>query len=93
VPLIPPTIARVRNASIFTKFDVRQGYNNIRIRKEDHHKAAFKTEFGIFVPNVMFFGLTNSPATFQRMMDSISSALSTSTTSSALKSSSIWTTS
>jgi hypothetical protein len=35
------------------------------------HKAAFKTEFGIFVPNVMFFGLTNSPATFQRMMDSI----------------------
>jgi hypothetical protein len=71
VPLIPPTIARVRNASIFTKFDVRQGYNNIRIRQEDHHKAAFKTEFGIFVPNVMFFGLTNSPATFQRMMDSI----------------------
>jgi hypothetical protein len=71
VPLIPPTIARVRNASIFTKFDVRQGYNNIRIRREDRHKAAFKTEFGIFVPNVMFFGLTNSPATFQRMMDSI----------------------
>jgi hypothetical protein len=71
VPLIPPTIARVRNASIFTKFDVRQGYNNIRIKKKDRHKAAFKTEFGIFVPNVMFFGLTNSPATFQRMMDSI----------------------
>jgi hypothetical protein len=71
VPLIPPTIARVRNASIFTKFDVHQGYNNIRIRREDHHKASFKTEFGIFVPNVMFFGLTNSPATFQRKMDSI----------------------
>jgi hypothetical protein len=71
VPLIPPTIARVRNTSIFTKFDVCQGYNNIRIRREDRHKAAFKTEFGIFVPNVMFFGLTNSPATFQRMMDSI----------------------
>jgi hypothetical protein len=71
VPLIPPTIARVQNASIFTKFDVRQGYNNIRIRREDRHKAAFKTEFGIFVPNIMFFGLTNSPATFQRMMDSI----------------------
>jgi hypothetical protein len=31
VPLIPPTIARVQNASIFTKFDVHQGYNNIRI--------------------------------------------------------------
>jgi hypothetical protein len=71
VLLIPPTIARVQNASIFMKFDVCQGYNNIRIRKEDRHKAAFKTEFGIFVPNIMFFGLTNSPATFQRMMDSI----------------------
>jgi hypothetical protein len=71
VLLIPPTIARVRNASIFTKFDVRQGYNNICIRREDCHKAAFKTEFSIFVPNVMFFGLTNSPATFQHMMDSI----------------------
>jgi hypothetical protein len=71
VPLIPPTIACVRNASIFTKFDVRQGYNNIRIQREDRHKAAFKTEFGIFVPNVMFFGLTNSPAMFQCMMDSI----------------------
>jgi hypothetical protein len=71
VPLIPPMIARVQNASIFTKFDVRQGYNNIRIRRKDWHKAAFKTEFGIFVPNIMFFELTNSPATFQRMMDSI----------------------
>jgi hypothetical protein len=71
VPLIPPTIARVRDASIFTKFNVCQGYNNIRIRREDCHKVAFKTEFGIFVPNVMFFGLTNSPATFQHMMDSI----------------------
>jgi hypothetical protein len=71
VLLIPPTIARICNASIFTKFDVCQGYNNIRIRCEDCHKAAFKTEFGIFIPNIMFFGLTNSPATFQRMMDSI----------------------
>ena len=70
-PLISPMIARVQDASIFTKFDVRQGYNNIRIRREDRHKAAFKTEFGVFVPNVMFFGLTNLLATFQRMMDQI----------------------
>jgi hypothetical protein len=50
---------------------VRQGYNNIRIKRADRHKAAFKTEFGIFMLNVMFFGLTNSPTTFQHMMDSI----------------------
>ena len=71
IPLIPPTIAAVKNASIFTKFNVRQGYNNIRIREEDKHKAAFKTEFGVYIPNVMFFGLMNSPATFQWMMDTI----------------------
>ena len=65
VPLIPSTIARVQNAGIFTKFDVRQGYNNIRIKKADRHKVAFKTKFGLFIPNVMFFGLTNSLATFQ----------------------------
>jgi hypothetical protein len=61
VLLIPPTIAHIQNASIFTKFDVRQGYNNICIKKEDHHKAAFKTEFSIFVPNVMFFGRLTRP--------------------------------
>ena len=71
IPLIPPTIAAVKNASIFTKFDIWQGYNNIHIKEEDKHKATFKTEFGVYVPNIMFFRLTNSPATFQRMMDTI----------------------
>ena len=60
VPLIAPTIALVQNAGIFTKFDVQQGYNNIQIKKQDHYKVAFKTEFGMFVPNDMFFSLTNS---------------------------------
>jgi hypothetical protein len=69
--LIPAVIAEVGEASIFTKFDIRWGYNNIRIKEGDQHKAAFKTEFGLFEPMVMFFGLTNSPATFQRMMDTI----------------------
>jgi hypothetical protein len=53
----------------FTKFDIRWGYNNIRIKDGDQPKAAFKTNRGLFEPNVMFFGLTNSPATFQMMMD------------------------
>ena len=51
--------------------DVRWGYNNIRIAKEDQWKAAFITKYGLFELTVMFFGLTNSPATFQRMMDNI----------------------
>jgi hypothetical protein len=51
--------------------DVRQGYNNVRIKKGDEWKAAFKTKFGHWEPLVMFFGLMNSPSTFQEMMNVI----------------------
>jgi hypothetical protein len=54
---------------LYTKFDVRWGYNNVRIKEGDEWKAAFKTSEGLFEPTVMFFGLTNSPATFQTMAD------------------------
>jgi hypothetical protein len=69
LPLIPELIAQVKDAEIFSKFDVRQGYNNVHIKKGDEHKAAFKTKYGLFKPLVMFFGLRNSPSTFQAMMD------------------------
>ena len=51
--------------------DIRWGYNNIRIKEGDKWKAAFHTNRGLFEPLVMFFGLTNSPATFQTMMNDI----------------------
>jgi hypothetical protein len=51
--------------------DIRWGYNTVQIVEEDQHKAAFVTNRGLFQPKVMFFGLTNSPATFQTMMDTI----------------------
>ena len=50
------------------KMDLRWGYNNVRIKEGDEWKAAFTTTEGSFEPTVMFFGLTNSPATFQAMM-------------------------
>ena len=53
----------------FTKLDVRWGYNNVCIKEGDEWKAAFKTSDGLFELTVMFFGLTNSPTTFQTMMD------------------------
>ena len=71
LPLIPELIAQVKDAWIFTKFDIRWGYNNVRIKEGDEHKAAFKTRYGLFEPLVMYFGLTNSPATFQAMMNQI----------------------
>ena len=68
-PLIPEVIDRLAGCTLFTKFDVRWGYNNIRIREGDEWKAAFLTPEGLFEPLVMFFGLTNSPATFQTMIN------------------------
>ena len=71
LPLIPELISQVKDTNIFSKFNIHWGYNNIRIKDRDQHKAAFKTKYGLYEPNVMFFGLTNFPATFQAMMDHI----------------------
>ena len=57
--------------------DVRKGYNNIRMKEGEEWKAAFKTNQGLFEPLVMFFGLCNSPGTFQTFMDHIFSELKT----------------
>jgi len=56
---------------VFTKMDLRWEYNNVRIKKGDEWKAAFTTSQGSFEPMVMFFGLTNSPAMFQVMMNEL----------------------
>ena len=69
LPLVTDILNRVAQAKFFTKLDVRWGYNNIRMREGDEWKAAFRTNRGLFEPLVMFFGLTNSPATFQTMMN------------------------
>ncbi len=71
LPLISDLIHDLSNAHIYTKLDVRWGYNNICIYEGDEKKAAFKTGYGLFKPTVMYFGLTNSPAMFQTMMNYI----------------------
>jgi hypothetical protein len=71
LPLIDNLIHRLKGACYFTKLDVRWGYNNVRIREGDEWKAAFRTNRGLFEPLVMYFSLTNSPATFQTMMNEI----------------------
>jgi RNase H-like domain found in reverse transcriptase/Reverse transcriptase (RNA-dependent DNA polymerase)/Integrase zinc binding domain/Chromo (CHRromatin Organisation MOdifier) domain len=71
LPLIDDLIHRLKGARYFTKLDVRWGYNNVRIKEGDEWKAAFRTNRGLFEPLVMYFGLTNSPATFQTMMNDI----------------------
>jgi hypothetical protein len=58
-------------AQLFTKFDVHWGYHNIRIKSGDEWKAAIITNRMEVEPTVMGFGMTNSPATFQSLMNSV----------------------
>jgi Reverse transcriptase (RNA-dependent DNA polymerase) len=71
LPLTHELIDRVKGSKYFTKLDICWGYNNVRIKDGDECKVAFKTNHGMFEPLVMFFGLNNSPATFQTMMNDI----------------------
>ena len=65
LPLILDLIDTMDTRKVFTKIDLRWGYNNIWIKEGDEQKAAFTTYLGMYEPTVMFFGLTNLPATFQ----------------------------
>ena len=69
LPLILDVLENIGTKKVFIKIDLRWGYNNIRIKEGDEWKAAFTMLEGLFKPTVMFFGLTNSPATFQAMMN------------------------
>jgi len=71
LPLISELVLQLCRARYFTKLDVHWGFNNVRIKPGDEWKAAFWTNRGLFEPLVMFFGMTNSPATFQTMMNNI----------------------
>ena len=71
LPLISDVIKNISTKKMFTKMDLRWGYNNVRIKEGDEWKAAFTTSERSFEPTVMFFGLTNSPATFQTMINEL----------------------
>ena len=64
-------IDSIGKKKMFTKMDLCWGYNNVRIKERDEWKAAFSMPEGSFEPTVMFFGLTNSPAMFQAMMNDL----------------------
>jgi len=69
--LIREVIDKLKEAKFFNKLDLIWEYNNVHIKEGDKWKATFLMNKGLFKPQVMYFGLCNSPGTFQRMMNSI----------------------
>jgi hypothetical protein len=63
--------SQIRGSKFLSKVDIRDAFHMIRIRDEDCHKTAFKTKYGLYEYTVCPFGLSNSPATFMRMMNRI----------------------
>ena len=69
--LINELIDKLKGTKYYMKLDIQWGYNNVHIKEDKKWKAAFQTNRGLFKPLVMFFGLCNSPATLQTMMNHI----------------------
>ena len=71
LPLMTQLMETVSSAKYFTKLDLKNGFNLIRIKKGDEWKTAFRTRYGSYEYLVMPFGLTNAPSVFQRYMNGI----------------------
>jgi hypothetical protein len=71
LPRIEDLFDQLRGASVFSKIDMRSGYHQLRIRPSDVPKTTFTTKYGLYEFIVMSFGLTNAPAFFMYLMNTV----------------------
>lgn len=71
LPLIDETLARMASAKVYTKLDIRQAFNRIRMDPDSEELTTFRSRYGSYKCKVLPFELANGPATYQRYMNDV----------------------